>query len=84
MAKSQFIEIESVDGVVQHVVGSLEEDRSFLETILGSGPTNWHGRRLTDLLNYCAQLGYEHFDTDTFGSRKIYRMKLKTSLGDWH
>jgi hypothetical protein len=73
MPSSPFIAIETNNGVVQRVEGQVSSGSGGW---LGESYYSFAGKGITEVLNHCAEQGYEHFDTDVFGDKKIYRMKL--------
>lgn len=75
MTKSPFIYIETENGMVVLVEGQITTGSG----IFGSGAYEFTGQKVNDVLNKCAQEGYEHFDTDVIGKRKVYRLKLRTN-----
>jgi hypothetical protein len=72
MSNTPFIALETENGIVR---GKIYGGGWF-----GSSELELTGKKITDALNKCAEHGYEHFDTDTIGDKKIYRLKLRTSL----
>lgn len=76
MAKSPFVSIETEEGIVKQVEGHIKSGN---DSIFGGGASEFNGQRINDVLNKCANEGYEHFDTDVIGKRKIYRLKLRAS-----
>jgi len=74
MPNSPFIAIETANGIVQKVEGQF----SSWGPILGNSLIIMNGQGITEALNQCARAGYELFDTDVIGDKKIYRLKLKT------
>lgn len=75
MTKSPFISIETEDGIVVLVEGQITTGSG----IFGSGAVEFTGKKINDVLNICALEGYEHFDTDVIGKRKVHRLKLRTN-----
>lgn len=71
MPSSPFIALEAVDGVVRRVEGQVSSGGVF------GGDLNLWGKNITEALNMCAKAGYEHFDTDVYADKKIYRLKLR-------
>ena len=72
MPKSPFIALETINGLVRNIEGQLSTDGWLGGIVVISG------EKITDALNKCAREGYELFDTDVVGEKKIYRLKLKT------
>lgn len=71
MPKTPFVSIESIDGIVKNVEGTISTGGIF------GGALELVGQKVTDVLNKCAAAGYEHFDTDIIDNKKIYRLKLR-------
>jgi len=71
---SPFIALETINGIVRNVEGQVSSGDGFF----GENYYEFYGEKITDALNMCAKAGYEHFDTDVVGEKKIYRLKLKT------
>ena len=72
MAKTTFVSIITVDGVVKKIEGDFTNGGLF-----DDAPTVFINKSLTDMLNKCDKEGYEHFETETIGKTKVYRMKLR-------
>lgn len=70
MSGTTFVSIVTENGIVTAVEGQISI------SLWGGGSLAFVGQKVNDVLNKCAKEGYEHFDTDVIGNKKIHRMKL--------
>lgn len=73
MEGTTFVSLETVEGIVRAVEGTIATGIG-VELI---GGARMQGKKTTDALNYCARQGYELFDVETIGNKKIFRLQLK-------
>lgn len=73
MAKSPFIALVTVRGTVKEVEGQVSGGWN----VLWGSALEVTGMKVTEALNKCYEAGYEHFDTEEAGEKKIYRLKLR-------
>ncbi len=78
MTQSVFISIETVDGIVTAVEGQYRPTKPTGYGIFGGGFLEPQGQRINDMLNLCADAGYEHFFTEVIGKKVVHRLKLKS------
>ena len=74
MQKTRYAALVTVNGIVKGIEGNIQTG---LVGIFGGGVSEVVGTGITDALNKCDGVGYECFEVDTIGNKKIYRLRLK-------
>jgi hypothetical protein len=78
MAKSDFISIETMDGIVHRFEGAIGDEQPGWRTALWGGANELLGKRINDVLQQCAAAGYQHMATELIGDKVVYRLRLKS------